>query len=309
VIREFETRDAEAVSAILHEEELPHPVTRAGVLHWRDAQPERARGRIWVAEEGGRIVGWAEGRIRWSTSVPDVGDVWAYVAPSERGRGLGSMLYAETERHVREHGARVLESWTYSEAGAHLLESRGFRATGYERVSKLDLATANTEELSALAERLEGQGFRLAPLGEVLDQIEALHRVYAEASADVPEYFKEDDVRLDEWRRETLEHPQLTPEGSFVALAGDVPAALAFLELDEPAKLAANELTGTLVEFRRRGLARLVKLATIDWAKKHGFDAILTGNAETNERMIGLNESLGYQPVDRETHYVRENLS
>jgi mycothiol synthase len=219
------------------------------------------------------------------------------------------MLYAETERHVREHGARMIESWTYSEAGAHLLEARGFRATGYERVSKLDLAGANTEELPALVERLAPEGFRLVPLGEVLEDVEALHRVYAEASADVPEYFKEDDVRLDEWRRETLEHPQLSRDGSFVALAAEVPLALAFLEVDEEARLAANEMTGTLVDFRRRGLARLVKLATIDWAQKHGFDAILTGNAETNKGMIALNEALGYVPVEREAHYVREDLS
>jgi GNAT superfamily N-acetyltransferase len=309
MIREFKTRDAEAVSAALHEEELPHPVTPAGVLHWRAAQPERAHARTWVAEDGGRVVGWAQSRLRWSTSVPDVGDVWAYVAPAARGRGLGTALSDASERHAREAGARVLESWAYAPAGERLLEARGFRATGHERVSSLALGQADTEMLPALEARLGRQGFRLASLGEVLDRVEALHRVYAEASADVPEYFAEDDVRLDEWKRETLEHPQLTFEGSFVALAGDVPVALAFVELDEPARLAANEMTGTLVEFRRRGLARLVKLAAIRWTQEQGFDAMLTGNAESNTAMLGLNASLGYRPVERETHFVREDLS
>jgi GNAT superfamily N-acetyltransferase len=309
VIRPFERRDADAVSAVLHEEELPHPVTPAGVLHWLDGQPERAQRSIWVAEEKGHIVGLGDARIRWSTSVPDVGDVWAYVTPSKRGHGIGGSLYAETERYVRKLGARMLESWTYTEPGAGLLEARGFRATGYERISMLELAHANTDVLPGLEQRLAGEGVSLVPLGEVLDRVEELHRVYAEASADVPEYFKEDDVRLEEWRRETLQHPQLSREGSFVALADGVPAALAFLELDEPARLAANEMTGTLVACRRRGLARLVKLASIRWAQDQGYKAILTGNAETNAGMIGLNESLGYRPVDRETHYVREDLS
>jgi hypothetical protein len=52
-----------------------------------------------------------------------------------------------------------------------------------------------------------------------------------------------------------------------------------------------------------------VKLASIRWAKEHGYEKILTGNAESNEAMLGLNVSLGYQPIDRETHYLREDLS
>lgn len=307
MIREFADRDADAVSAALHEEDPPIPVTAAGVLHSRHAQPERARVRSWVAEEDGRIVGWADARLRWSTSVPGVGDLWAYVIPSERGRGLGAALYVETEQYLREIGARTLESWTYRDAGRRLLENRGFRATGHERFSALDLAKADTSAFAGLEEKLAGEGFRLVPLDEVIDRVEELHRLYAEASADVPEYFKEDDVRLDEWRRETLEHPQLTREGSFIALAPDgVPAALAFLELDEPARIAANEMTGTLVAYRRRGLARLVKLATIRWAQEHDYERIFTGNAESNTAMLGLNVSLGYEAVDRETHYVRE---
>ena len=65
---------------------------------------------MWVHEEEGRILGWAEARIRWSTTVPDVGDFWAYVVPAERGRGIGTTLYAELERHIRDIGARKLES-------------------------------------------------------------------------------------------------------------------------------------------------------------------------------------------------------
>jgi GNAT superfamily N-acetyltransferase len=310
VIRDFDSRDAEAVSAALHEEDPPIPVTQAGVLHWLTAQPARAHPRMWVDEEDGRIVGWAEASIRWSTSVPDVGDLWAYVVPSQRSRGRGAALYAETESYLQSLGARVLESWTYTDSGRRLLESRGFRATGHERISALDLAKADTSALPQLEERLAAEGFRRVPLGEVIDRVEELHRLYAEASVDIPEYFKEDDVRLEEWRVETLGHPQLSQEGSFIVLAPDgVPAALAFLELDEPASIAANEMTGSLVAYRRRGLARLVKLASIRWAKEQGYERILTGNAETNEGMIGLNVSLGYEPIDRETHYVREELS
>ena len=307
MIRDFEPSDATAVSAALHEGDPPHPVTPEGVLHWRDGQPERARARLWVAEEDGRIVGWAEARIRWTTKIQDVGDVWAYIVPSERGRGIGSALYAESERYVLGLGARILESWTYTAAGESLLERRGFRATGTEQVSVLDPPRPDLSALPALEEEKAREGFRLAPLGEVRDRVEELHRVYAAASQDVPEYFREDDIRLDEWRHETLEHPQLSMEGSAVVLHGDLPVALAFLEIDRAANVAANEMTGTLPEFRRRGLARLAKLATIRWAAEHGIAALQTGNSHENPGMLALNASLGYRPVATETHYLRDN--
>jgi GNAT superfamily N-acetyltransferase len=306
VIREFRREDAEAVSAILHEEELPQAVTPAGVLHWLEAQPERARPRMFVAEEDGRIVGWAEARLNWATNEPGVGDFWAYIRPLARGQGFGEPLVDAAEDYVRSLDARVLQTWTYSPAGIKILEDRGFRATGQERISKLDLADADVSALPELEKRAAADGFRLVTLGEALDDLEALHRVYAAASADVPEYFTEDNIRLDEWRRETIEHPQLAHDGSFVVMAGKRPVALAFLEVDEPAGLAANELTGTLPEFRRRGLARLAKLATIRWAAAQGLSHILTGNAEANVGMVRLNESLGYRRVQTETHYVRE---
>jgi GNAT superfamily N-acetyltransferase len=307
VIRAFEPPDAAGVSEALHEEALPHPVTAEGVLHWRDGQPERARARLWVTEEEGRIVGWAEARIRWTTSVQDVGDLWAYVVPSSRGRGLGAALYAETERYLRSLGARVLESWTYSSAGERLLEKNGFRATGTEQVSVLELADADYSELEAFEAQKAAEGFRVVPLGRARDRVEELHRVYAAASMDVPEYFREDDVRLEEWRRETLEHPQLSEEGSFVVVFGEQPVALAFIEVDGPARIAANEMTGTLPEFRRRGLARLAKLSTIRWAAQHGIDVLQTGNAHENPGMLALNASLGYRPVQTETHYLRDH--
>jgi GNAT superfamily N-acetyltransferase len=306
MIRDFKERDAAAVSAILHEDDPPQPVTPAGVLHWLSAQPERARARMWVTEDAGEVAGWSEAILRWSTRAEGVVDVWVYVAPRARGRGLGTLLYAEAERHARAIGGRTLDSWTYLDAGKSFLEARGFRAEGGERLSRLELDTAPTTELDELERQKVSEGFRLARLDEVRDRVPALHRVYAAAAADIPEHFPEDDLRLDEWRRETLDHPQLSGEGSFVVLAADAPAALAFVEVDEGARLAANEMTGTLPEFRRRGLARLAKLATIRWAAEQGLTAIVTSNAEENVGMVRLNESLGYRPVLFQTHYVHD---
>jgi GNAT superfamily N-acetyltransferase len=141
---------------------------------------------------------------------------------------------------------------------------------------------------------------------EVVDRSHDLHALDAAATADVPQIHAEDDVRFEDWAEEVLGAPQLSRQGSFVVLAGERPVAYAFIEVDPPARLAANEMTGTSSEHRRRGLARLAKLATIAWAREQGLEAILTGSDSTNVGMLGLNDSLGYRPVATERAYLKD---
>ena len=54
-------------------------------------------------------------------------------------------------------------------------------------------------------------------------------------------------------------------------------------------------MTGTAPDFRRRGLARLAKEATIRWAAEAGIRTIVTSNDTTNADMLALNEHLGYR--------------
>jgi GNAT superfamily N-acetyltransferase len=59
-------------------------------------------------------------------------------------------------------------------------------------------------------------------------------------------------------------------------------------------------MTATHPDFRRRGLARLAKLASIRWAAELGITSILTSNDRENPAMLALNDSLGYR-----THVMR----
>ena len=62
---------------------------------------------------------------------------------------------------------------------------------------------------------------------------------------------------------ETLGAPSLDRDGSFVVLHGERPVSIALLEVDREHKRATNEMTATLPEFRRRGLMRLAKAASL----------------------------------------------
>ena len=309
MIRKFRREDADAVAALLNGAEPPEAVTGPGIVHWQEKQPERAHVASWVAEEDGEIVGWARAAMRWAVSSEQVGELWGFVRPGMRGRGLGSQLHERGAAHLLGCGARVLESWSTTESEAWFLLAQGFRPARKGTILALETASADLSGLPELERRMGEEGFRLVPLAAVLDRTRDLHAVDAEAIEDVPDTYAEDDVRFEDWLDEALGHPQLTKEGSFVALHRERPVAHALIHLEPGLGIAANEMTATARDFRRRGLARLVKLATIRWAAENGFGTIMTGTDEANAGMNALNESLGYRPIATETQYLREDLS
>jgi len=309
VIRVFQDEDADAVAGLLAEDPIPEGVTGAGIRHWVASQPERGRAGVWVVEEEqGRIVGWARARLRWATTAEGVGEVTVFVSPRRRRQGLGAALYDKAHAHLLAVGARVLESWSNDEEGGRFLLERRFSATRTQELLRLDLASADLSELERLCAAKEAEGYELVPLAAVADRPEELYAVDAEATSDVPGTFREDDFRLEDWLAETFAHPQLTRDGSFVVLAADRPVAYALVHLDPASRIAANEMTGTHREHRRRGLARLAKLASIAWARSQGYEQIMTGCDQDNAGMLHLNRTLCYRRVGTETEYLREDL-
>jgi GNAT superfamily N-acetyltransferase len=308
VIRPFREGDSDAVAALLDEDVVPHGLTGAGVRHWLSSQPERAQARSWVAPAGGDVVGWSRARLEWETSAEHVAELWAFVRSAERRRGLGAELYEAGRAHLTDLGAQALESWASDDEGARFLVSRGFRPVRTQRVLRLDLATVDLSDFARLRAAKEAEGYSLVPLADVADRVRELHALDAAASADVPATYALDDYRYDDWLEETFGHPQISREGSMVVLAGDEPVSYALLHVAPRSRLAANEMTGTRADLRRRGLARLAKLATIAWAREHGFAAIQTSTDGENAPMLALNESLGYRPVSTETQYLLDDL-
>jgi GNAT superfamily N-acetyltransferase len=250
---------------------------------------------VWVAEDGGRFDGFALAGLHWSTSTPGVAWVWAGVREGVRRHGLGGTLLARGEDHVRSTGAQKLESFAVEGSGGDaFLERRGYRRTRVELKQTLDLSRGDVGDVGAYVERKRQEGFALTPLRDLRERPRDLHAVYAAATADIPADEPEDDIPFDDWAVQQLHDPELSLDGSFVVVHEDRLVALAFLLVNGDAGVAANEMTGTLAEFRGRGLARLAKLGTIRWAKEQGLRTIYTANDEGNAPMLALNRSLGY---------------
>lgn len=260
------------------------------------SEPERARFRLWVAEEDGVLVGFSMAAFHWSMSTPGVAWVWAGVREEHRGRGIGTGLFARGEEHLRAHDVRKLESFAVEGSGGDaFVERRGYRRTRTERKQTLDLAGVDPGDVDTYIATKAAEGFTLAPLADLRDRPRDIHAVYAAATADIPADDPEDDVPFEDWEAQDLHDPELSWDGSFIVLHDGQPVALAFLLVNPEAKVGANEMTGTLADFRGRGLARLAKLASIRWARENGLRTLYTGNDSENAPMLALNRSLGYE--------------
>ena len=87
---------------------------REGV--WRQ-NLERGTPDTWVAEEGGRILGWiSAARSRDSDAVPSTSEVWAiYVDPPYWRRGVGQRLWREAEGQMGASGFSEITLWVLKE--------------------------------------------------------------------------------------------------------------------------------------------------------------------------------------------------
>jgi GNAT superfamily N-acetyltransferase len=138
------------------------------------------------------------------------------------------------------------------------------------------------------------EGVRLIPLVELDERLHELYHLAMVAYGDLPDGGRDAEQSFEEWLRDDLGIPELDFHGSLVAEIDGRLAALSFMTTDGLDR-AENDFTGTHPDFRGRGLATLVKRATIEWARGRGIREIWTGNDGENAPMLAINRKLGYR--------------
>jgi ribosomal protein S18 acetylase RimI-like enzyme len=87
-----------------------------------------------VAEQDGRVIGFAAGQIK-SDGSTEVGTVsYNVVDPAYRGNGIGTILVRQVIQHLRQNGARVLNVWTQE---ADVPACRMYEKLGFKQLSRL----------------------------------------------------------------------------------------------------------------------------------------------------------------------------
>ena len=298
VIRELREEDAAAVAQL----ELmvnPHQIaTPASIWHRASRRIEREERREWVVEVDGEIAGSGYAGFEWAVPTRGKGRFWLCVHPDRRGQGLGTALYDEASEYLRARGAWRLRTWVDGDpAGTRFLERRGFACRGFDVVSSLELGEADLPEPSV----------PVVPLGEVRDRVDDLYAICAAGEIDMPGDEPETELAFEDWKQDDFGAPDLSDEGSFVALDGERPVSLAFLTVDPARKLAYNLMTATLPGFRRRG----PRAGGQDRGRALGGRERLRADPD-RERIrrtpgcVAINDRLGYRPLYEQTSWVLE---
>ncbi|MFD6953058.1 GCN5 family acetyltransferase [Nocardiopsis sp. TSRI0078] len=303
-IRSMERADIPRVLPLLR---AVHPcrVLTEEAVRWRMDHPSPGvRETVLLAVEGEEVVGFLRSVLRSGGEGPRSGrSLLASVAASHRDTDVGARLMGASERHLVGGGAEVLRT----EVAEESLQVGGEAL----RRTVLDLGYAPEEthhilglDLSALPGLPEApEGVELRPFSDYADDPREVYEIDRLTSLDEPgpdHWFPP----YEDWRQDTWEHPLSAPDLSLLALVEGVPAAITCYFCDREARVESS-MTGTLREFRGRGLAGYAKAAALHRARERGVRHAYTGNHEDNAPMLAVNERLGYAPVGSETVYVK----
>jgi mycothiol synthase len=257
-------------------------------------RPDEAVLRL-VATEAGTIV--AAGRVQNSHLRPrDRFSLMLAVHPSSRGRGIGTQLEGRLRAFASGKGAIELTAVIREDdaVARRFLERRGFQEAYRRFEMELDVAAFDWRRFPDWRAGLRGLRLTtLAELGVTEENLQKLLALSMELGGDVPHPEGAPQFTLEDMRQFAA-MPGFRHDGLFVLLEGErlVGMSGVWLRAGQP---AYTYFTGITRDNRGRGLATLLKLATIEFVQGLGAGAMRTNNDTLNYPMVAVNEKLGYR--------------
>ena len=214
-------------------------------------------------------------------------------------QGAGDRLFDQLLSDLREAQAVTVSCRQYASEIelVDFLKGRGFAESS--RVLDLRLNVANADV--SFGQQTQDQGISISTLAEERARdprcVQKLHELTTLLSEDDPARGPIEPPRYN--AREALmwlEMPYVIPDAYFIAKHGDDYFGVSDLSRFEavPGGLTQG-FTGVKREFRRQGLATLLKLCGIAYAQSHGYEIIQTFNTPEQTAIRALNEKLGFE--------------
>lgn len=226
-----------------------------------------------------------------------------HVRPEARRHGLGAALWTAASVVACEAGKTGLQT-AVSEvqtAGVAFLTHRGFEIIGRDKMVQLDLRGLKLPTVEP------PPGIVLTTLADRPDLETGLHAVAVEAYADIP---VTDTLvaagSFDEFRARDLDRDGIPPEALAIAIdstTGDVVGWASLMFVPGSTTVARHDMTAVGRAWRGRGVATVLKRATIAWAIRRALETLETGNDEANAPMRAINARLGYRPIPDELSF------
>jgi len=265
----------------------------------------------WVAEMDGEVLGlYLLSKMSWierkNTFAGNIG-----IDHGHRGRGVGSALFNHLMDRATAEGATRLYGQVSAEeeAAATFLEHRGFAKTGRAaRMSRLVIAEANLEGYEGVVDRLREGGIEIRTREEVGPDNEpamrAIHALNTRAGQDIPSSEAFTGPPFEDFMR-WLNSPGNSPDQCWIAYDHDRPVGYASVSRRGDDS-SFNNFTAVDRDYRGRGIARAVKLKTVEWAQANGIKIMFTANDYENKPMLSINIPLGYVEVPADLEVMRD---
>ncbi len=301
-------QDMAAMVAIMNQIN-PLPVTVEELLKREQQDPEgMIRLRVVFTDQQGEVLGYG-GAVHVPHRPAGHFTVRVIVDPAARSRGIGSALFEESMRLVKEAGGKKLIAWCredHPEAFAWA-QRRGFRLDRHAFASTLPLAAFDEAPFAPAVDAAEARGLRFLAYADVPDTAANRRKLYeleAAIDADMPG-FEPPFMPFDEWEKVIFTASWFRPEGQIIAADGDRWTGLAAIGLH--GSVAYHNGTGVLREYRGQQVATALKVLAIRAAGRLGATSMRTNNDSTNAPMLAINRKFGYIPEPGEYWIVRED--
>ena len=256
-----------------------------------------------VAEDGGRaVVGF--GRIN---HIPDEFQADKYyldvvVDPSHRRRGVGGAVYERLIAELRARSAIAARSgvpWETEIDGIQFLAHRGFLEVQRGWQSRLNVTAVDFTRFAGAEDCAGIRGITFTTLAaEQARDPETLRKAYELTNTceqDIPSADPVTATSYEHFLSYAVRSPNTLPDAFFLATDGQRYVGLSALyrPLAMPDVLHQG-LTGVLREYRGRGIAMVLKVRTVRYARERGYREIRTWNDERNQPMLRINTALGF---------------
>lgn len=257
-------------------------------------------GRMRVAAENsdGQVIGYgASWRAPWS----DPGELASTfcVHPDYQRQGVGSSILAHIENWAAIHKASVLltEVKDWIPGSLPFTQKHGFTLDAHVFELVLDLNQLDLKKKDETIHRLKNSGITFLTLADIPGQAseKELYDLYVETSKDNPGQFGSL-PDFPQWRKEALPEDRSQEKWVFIALDGDDFVGVSTLFSTEEKGVMYTDYTGVKSNYRGRGIAKALKLLSMQTAINEGAHTLTTDTEAGNTVMQKLNIGLGYQP-------------
>jgi mycothiol synthase len=263
----------------------------------------------WVAEDAGEVVGTAYA-ARWPEDDPANTFIWLGVLPSHRRRGVARSMLTVAASEMKSAGCtQVIFDCPADAPWEPALERMGLAHVFTERLSRLRIEDLDRELVRSWMSRAgeRANDYRLhffegSIPEEHLDAWCSVNNVMNTAPKEnldiadqmmTPEKWRADEKSMKDRGERLVAYVAVhLPTGEFVGLTDVVLPEL------RP-ELAYQRDTAVDPAHRNKGLGRWLKAAMMEHLieNRPQMDRIYTGNAGSNQAMLGINIEMGFKPV------------